>query len=63
MIAHADAPPAVVQGRLARLGVDYYLGARVHKDGSFAGWFRIPCNGKCHIFKVKVPPLVGILTP
>jgi hypothetical protein len=61
MIAHADAPPAIVQGRPARAIVGYYFGVRTHKDGSFAGWFKIPCNGRCHTFKMTVSPIVGIL--
>lgn len=54
MIAHADVqkPPALQQLR-PRAG--YYFGARTHKDGSFAGWFYIPCNGKCHTFRVSTP--------
>jgi hypothetical protein len=34
-----------VQGRKARAFVDYYLGVRLHQDGSFASWYRIRATG------------------
>jgi hypothetical protein len=61
VIAHADVqkPPALHQLR-PRPG--YYFGVRTHKDGSFAGWYYIPCNGRCRAFKVG-PPLTSVLAP
>ena len=55
MIAQAaeHQPPAIVLGRKAQAFVDYYFGVKTHADGSFDRWYRIPCNGRCHIIKVK----------
>ena len=57
MIAHAPVqkPPA-----LLRPLVGYYFGVRTHKDGSFAVWYRIPCNGKCFTIKIG-PRLTSVL--